>query len=172
MPLPPADDGTDDPGRPAEEPGRRVPDGEPLDIPLTSPEDAADALAGLRDQIRAAREAAERLAAEQGASASRTGASDGGAGDAWARDAGSRVPPQGWASPHDDGRSVHEELQALLAVLHALRHLIPADLQQQISDLVRQVLLLLRAILDRIIDRLDPEPVAHGEPEIEDIPIA
>jgi hypothetical protein len=47
---------------------------------------------------------------------------------------------------------------------------VPPELQQQLTDLIRQVLLLVRAILDRWIERLEPE--RGSEPAVEDIPIA
>ena len=104
---------------------------------------APDPLADLRERLHATREAAERLAGE--------------------------VPRQGWATP-DDGRAAAQEIQALVAVLGTLRELVPPELQQQVTDLIRQVLLLVRAILDHVIERLEPE--RGGEPEVEDIPIA
>ena len=51
-----------------------------------------------------------------------------------------------------------------------LRDLVPADVQQQVADLLRQVLLLVRALIDRWLERLQDERGA--EPEVEDIPIA
>jgi hypothetical protein len=64
----------------------------------------------------------------------------------------------------------HDELDALAALLRALRELVPAELQQQVSEVIRQVLLLLRAVIDHWVDRLDaPRP---GEVEVQDIPIA
>jgi hypothetical protein len=109
--------------------------------------DPADPLSDLRDRLRATQEAAARLAGED-----------------------SRVPPQGWASPPraDDGAG--DELAQLVALLASLRELVPAELQQQMTDLIRQVLLLLRAMLDLVIERL--EPGRGGEPDVEDIPIA
>jgi hypothetical protein len=112
-----------------------------------APPEPTDPLAGLRDQLRATREAAERLGREHG------------------------VPPQGWATPPRPGAATaHDELAALVALLHALRDLVPADLQQQLAEVVRQVLLLVRALIDRWLEHLEPERGA--EPEVEDIPIA
>src|SRR4051812_11473701 len=104
--------------------------------------DPADPLSDLRDRLRATQEAAARLAGED-----------------------SRVPPQGWASPPraDDGAG--DELAQLVALLASLRELVPAELQQQMTDLIRQVLLLLRAMLDLVIERL--EPGRGGEPDVE-----
>ena len=67
---------------------------------------------------------------------------------------------------HHDTR---DELDALVALLRALRELVPPELQQQVSDVIRQVLLLLRAVIDYWVDRLDsPRP---AEVEVQDIPI-
>jgi hypothetical protein len=67
---------------------------------------------------------------------------------------------------HHDTR---DELDALVALLRTLRQLVPPDLQQQVSDVIRQVLLLLRAVIDYWVDRLDaPLP---AEVEVQDIPI-
>jgi len=116
--------------------------------------DPADPLGELRERLRATQEAAARLAG----------------GDAG-------VPPQGWATPPrasagDDDRApgLDADLAALAAAVAALRELVPPELQQQVADLIRQVLLLVRAILDRWIERLEGERGA--EPEVEDIPIA
>jgi hypothetical protein len=103
----------------------------------------------LRERLRATREAAERLAEDP-----------------------PRVPPQGWATPpRADGSAgtAGDDLAALVAVVQALRDLVPPELQQQVTDLVRQVLLLVRALLDHWIERLESE--RGDEPEVEDIPI-
>ena len=68
--------------------------------------------------------------------------------------------------PRHDTR---DELDALVALLRALRELVPPELQQQVSEVIRQVLLLLRAVIDYWVDRLDaPRP---AEVEVQDIPI-
>jgi hypothetical protein len=43
-----------------------------------------------------------------------------------------RVPPQGWAAPQDHAAR-QEEAQALVALLQALRELVPAELQAQLT---------------------------------------
>src|SRR3954447_428816 len=117
-----------------------------------------DPLSDLRDRLRETHEAAARLAGEE-----------------------PRVPPQGWAAPprteaggdgsgSGSGSGSGDELAQLVALLGSLRELVPPELQQQVTDLIRQVLVLVRAILDRVIERLEPE--RGGEPEVEDIPIA
>src|SRR3954468_19959315 len=114
-----------------------------------APTDPPDALDDLRERLRATREAAERLAADP-----------------------PRVPPQGWATPPraDGAGGPNDDLAALVALVQALRDLVPPELQQQVTDLIRQVLVLLRALLDRWIERL--EPGRGAEPAVEDIPIA
>ena len=63
-----------------------------------------------------------------------------------------------------------DELEALVGVLRTLRELVPPELQQQVTDLIRQVLLLLRAVIEFWLDRLEaPRPEAPVE--VEDIPV-
>jgi hypothetical protein len=123
---------------------------EPADPTGAGADPATDPLADLRERLRATQDAAARLAADE-----------------------PRVPPQGWASsPPTDGPQpgLNDELAQLLAVVGSLRELVPPELQQQVTDLIRQVLILVRAILDRWIERLEPE--RGSEPDVEDIPIS
>jgi hypothetical protein len=122
---------------------------EPADPTGAGADPAADPLADLRERLRATQDAAARLAGEE-----------------------PRVPPQGWASPRADGSQpgLNDELAQLVAVVGSLRELVPPELQQQVTDLIRQVLILVRAILDRWIERLEPE--RGSEPDVEDIPIS
>lgn len=116
-----------------------------------------DPLDELRAQVRATTEAAERLM-------------------------GSAVPPRGWSAPTaDDSAPFADELQALASLTSALRELLPEDLRAQINDLLRQLLLVLRALIDWWVARLEQPPVAvagngagpaGGPPRGEDIPIA
>ena len=100
-----------------------------------------DPLSELRERVRAAQAAAERLAGE-------------------AREHAAELPR------HD----ARDELDALVALLRALRELVPPELQQQVSEVIRHVLLLLRAVIDYWVDRIDaPRP---AEVEVQDIPIA
>lgn len=106
-------------------------------------------LAELRERLRATQEAAEQIAG--------------------------RVPPQGWASAEERSDAA-AEIHALVAVLHALRDLVPDDLWEQIREVVRQLLLLLRTVLDLVVERLSREPGAAERapsgPAVQDIPIA
>ncbi|WCB95896.1 hypothetical protein DSM104299_04647 [Baekduia alba] len=109
-----------------------------------------DALDELRERLRATQEAAERIAGT--------------------------LPPQGWAATSEDARSeTAAEIQALVGVLHALRDLVPDELWEQVREIARQLLLLLRALLDLVVQRLGAEgaparPRGAG-PDLQDIPI-
>jgi poly-gamma-glutamate capsule biosynthesis protein CapA/YwtB (metallophosphatase superfamily) len=106
-----------------------------------------DPLTELRERLARTQEAAERLA-EAATGARRS------------------PPPAGWQAPRDPGDS---ELRAVATLADALRGLVPADLQEQIGALVRELLLAIRALIDYLVDRLERRrstPV-----EVEDIPI-
>lgn len=111
------------------------------------PDDPLDAV---RDAERLVREATER--AEQIA------------GD---------VPPRGYDAPRSEaggvGGAAFPDLSALSGLLDLARSSLPPDLQRQLQQALRELLIALRAVLDYSIDRLEP-----GEPEsvqVEDIPI-
>ena len=59
------------------------------------------------------------------------------------------------------------DTSALIALLDALRRLIPAELQEQWTALQREFLLTLRALIDWYLERLE----SPHQPEVEDIPI-
>jgi hypothetical protein len=101
----------------------------------------------LRERLRQTQEAAERVAG--------------------------RIPPQGWATPHEQSQTA-DEIQALVAVLAALRDVVPSELADQVRELVRRLLLLLRAILDVLVDHLAAERPGGARregPGLQDIPI-
>ena len=110
-----------------------------------------DPLAALRERIRSTAEAADRLADQ--ASRSQSGG-----------------PP-----PRADEAT--QEAQALVNLVALLRDLIPEELRQQIVDLIRQILRLIRAVIDWYLERLEAGPRAGGsvapsrEPVVEDIPL-
>jgi hypothetical protein len=115
-----------------------------------------DALERLRAQVEAAHEAAERVA-EQAAASSEQRA---------------EIPPRGWASPGEQARTGTEtpEVRALVALLEIVRDLVPADVSQQVMELVRELLLLARALIDLVVSRLErPRP---ADAEVEDIPLS
>lgn len=109
-----------------------------------------EALDALRDRLRATQEAALKLADEASA--------------------GSRgVPPAGWDVP---GRAdeANAELEALVRLLSMLREVVPPELRAQLAELVRQLLVFVRAVLDWWIERTAEGP-RGDEPPVEDIPI-
>jgi hypothetical protein len=82
------------------------------------------------------------------------------------QDAAERLARDGGERSRDPSR---DELDALVAVLRTLRDLVPPELQHQLAEVIRQVLLLLRAVIDFWVARL--EPARAGEVEVQDIPI-
>src|SRR4051794_32693874 len=109
--------------------------------------DAPDAMEELRARVRATQEAAERIMREQ-------------------------VPRRGWAAPPPPGAGEAQSgLQALVGLLQSMVDLLPPELRHQVNELVRQVLLVLRALIDWLVDRLDRGPRGDA-PEVEDIPIS
>src|SRR3954468_5879731 len=104
------------------------------------PDESLDAL---REQIRHAQETAERRVAEA------TGA---------ARSASGRPPSSGYEVPREggeDGFRAEREIQALAALLEMIRSLVPRELRDEVIELVRELLLLVRALLDWYIDRIE-----------------
>ncbi|MDX8153084.1 hypothetical protein SK069_15905 [Patulibacter brassicae] len=123
-----------------------------------------DPLDELRRRVHATQEAAERLHAEAEA--------------ARAAEAAGEVPPAGWASAQERA-SRADEVSALASLLRALRDLLPDELQAQVTEVLRQLLLLVRAILDWWVARLEPGAAPGGlgasrpaaASDVEDIPI-
>lgn len=118
-----------------------------------APEHEPTRLDDLRARLRETQAAAQRLADE--------------------------IPAQGWQDPATARNQAAEEIQALVAVLRALRDAVPDDLWEQIREIVRQLLLLLRALLDVVVERLGAEGGTAGAPgrprrgpDLQDIPIA
>ena len=57
---------------------------------------------------------------------------------------------------------------ALFVVLDGLRRVAPREVQGQLTDLIRELRLSLRSLIDWYLERLDRP---RREPEVEDIPI-
>jgi len=144
-----------------------------------SPEDA---LRRLEQRLDQASEAAKRLMAQaameaavragEGVAGSRNragegvaGSTDGSAGGA----AAGNLPPAGWQNTDDDFRDPTPELDPLVALIQAMRDLIPPDLQQRLIAALREVLLALRALIDWYLERIDRRREAGVE--VQDIPI-
>jgi hypothetical protein len=100
---------------------------------------SADPLEELRARIEAAQEATEQLARETAAAREEAAAAAG------------------------------TEIHALAAAAQAVRALLPRELWDQLCDLVRGLLMLVRAILDRWIDGL--QGATAPAPQVRDVPI-
>jgi hypothetical protein len=122
-----------------------------------------DPLEALSERVRHAQETAERLVREANAEARRA------AEETESGRSSRRPPPRGYAVPDDEGRSTTSDLQALVALLDLGRTLVPPELREQIAELVREILLLVRAIVDWYLERIDQRRKAPVE--VEDIPI-
>ena len=78
--------------------------------------------------------------------------------------------------PHDDGEPGQDRQRdprppdpaALFTMLDGMRRMAPRELEDQITNLIREFLLTLRALIDWYLERLD---APKREPEVEDIPI-
>ena len=123
----------------------------------SEPEFADDTLRRLEQRLDRASDAAERLIAEAAASATR------------------KPPPAGWQTPADHGKGEAGdgrgpgELELLAQVLHALRDLIPPELQRRIAEALRELLLALRALIDWYLERSERQRAKPAE--VQDIPI-
>ena len=83
-----------------------------------------------------------------------------------AQAAAARLAGEARELPHQS----RDELDALVGLVRALRELVPPELQQQVSDVIRQILLLLRAVIDFWVERLDAPPDTAAV-AVQDIPI-
>jgi hypothetical protein len=70
--------------------------------------------------------------------------------------------------PGGDGARPAPDLSALLGLLGSVRAVLPPELDQQFTALLREVLLTLRSLIDWYLERLDRTQV---ERRVEDIPI-
>jgi hypothetical protein len=118
-----------------------------------------DALTAMRAHLDDAHAAADRLVREaqrQAEAAAPAGAAE--------------VPPRGWAAPGAERPGV-PDLQALLALLDAVRGAIPPELSRQLAEAVRELLLALRALIDWYLERLGEPGAGRSAVEVEDIPL-
>jgi hypothetical protein len=110
-----------------------------------------DARDAVREAERLVREATERA-------------------EAIVREGASRVPPRGYDAPTGPGAAPpFPDLSALTGLLELARGALPPDLQRQLSQALRELLIALRAVLDYSIERLEAETPAPTP--VEDIPI-
>ena len=85
------------------------------------------------------------------------------------------TPPRGFEEPRAQqagaGGAAFPDLSALAGLVELARSSLPPDLQRQLQQALRELLVALRAVLDYSIDRLEPgqEPPSAT---VEDIPIS
>jgi hypothetical protein len=175
MPDPPESPSSEEPGR------RRSP---------APPGSTEEALQRLEQRLDRASRAAERLIVEAAEAAARggpeVGASGGGGVAAGAGAAGGgevagnpgpaggepaaeeplAPPASGWQIPEDSPAS---DLDPFGTLVHALRDLIPAELQRRLAAALRELLLALRALIDWYLERLERR--REQAVEVQDIPI-
>jgi hypothetical protein len=116
-----------------------------------------EALQALRERLQATQDAAQRLA-----------------DDAAAEWTGDRPPPSGWDVPRAAGEA-NDEIDALVALIGSLKDVLPPELRAQLAELVRAILLFVRAVLDWWIERTEVAAGgagSGGRDDVEDIPIA
>ena len=116
-----------------------------------------DPLYELSQRVRVAQQAAERILSEASEAAGQAAT-------------GQRPPPRGYAGADGGQARRSAEAQALLALLDLGRALVPAELPQALADLVRELLLAVRALIDWYLERLDER--RRASVEVEDIPIS
>jgi hypothetical protein len=78
-------------------------------------------------------------------------------------------PPAGWETADDAARGSTSELDPFVALIQAVRDLIPPDLQERLIAALREVLMALRALIDWYLERLDRR--REQGVEVQDIPI-
>ena len=120
-----------------------------------------DALRAVRAHLDDAHAAAERLVREAQEQAEAAGGEP----------ERERVPPRGWQTPGAGAAPAAPDLQALLALLDAVRDAVPAELSRQLAEALRELLLALRALLDWYIERLGEPAPGRSQVEVEDIPL-
>jgi hypothetical protein len=124
---------------------------------------AEDALRRLEQRLDRASEAAERLMAEAAAQAARA------AGGSAQPDDPDEPPPAGWQIPGDARTDTSPELDPFVALVQAVRDLIPPELQRRLMAALRELLLALRALIDWYLERLERR--REQSVEVQDIPI-
>jgi|SRR5580693_2267340 len=160
-----------------DEPGRVPEPGSPeealrrLEQRLDQASEAAERLMAQAAAAAAARVAGSAGESAAGAGESAAGGNPGGAPGQSGPGAGDPAtpPPAGWQTTGDGTRGSTSELDPLVALVQAVRDLIPPDLQQRLIAAFREVLLALRALIDWYLDRLDRR--REQGVEVQDIPI-
>jgi hypothetical protein len=122
------------------------------------PEPPEDALRAVRAHLDEAHAAADRLVQEAARQAEQAEG-----------DSAPHVPPRGWDSGRGDAAT--PDLQALMALLAAVREAVPAQLSRQLAAALRELLLALRALIDWYLERLGEPSAERSRVEVEDIPL-
>jgi hypothetical protein len=168
-----------------------APPPEPSSGGAADPGSPEEMLRRLEQRLDRASEAAERLMAQAAAEAARAAAGSGraaapggsgrlagesgrassppGAGNDTPAGNPATPPPAGWQTTDHDARESTSELDPLVALIQAMRDLIPPELQQRLIAAFREVLLALRALIDWYLERLDRR--REQGVEVQDIPI-
>jgi hypothetical protein len=140
------------------------------------PGSAEEALRRLEQRLDRASQAAERLMAEAAAAAAAgagRGQSSGAENPGTANPGGDgesvKPPPAGWQVPEDTRAGISPELDPFVALLQAVRDLIPPELQRRLVAALRELLLALRALIDWYLERLERR--REQSTEVQDIPI-
>jgi hypothetical protein len=149
MPSPPESRGPEEPER------RLGPDAPDPRRGPAPPGSAEEALRRIEERLDRASQAAERLIAEAAAEAATAGGEP------------TTPPPAGWQLPGEDASS--PDLDPFITLVHALRDLIPPELQRRLVAALRELLLALRALIDWYLDRLERR--REQAVEVQDIPI-
>jgi hypothetical protein len=114
-----------------------------------------EALRRLGERLEQASTAAERLITEAAEEAARIGGRV-------------KPPPRGWQLPEEPAAQA-PLADELVALLQAVRDLVPADLERRLTEAVRELLLAIRALIDWYVERLDQR---RAEPvQVQDIPV-
>ena len=77
-------------------------------------------------------------------------------------------PRRAARTAHDAAARRPLDPAALFVMLDGLRRVVPRELEDQLTALIREFLLTLRSLIDWYLERLDRP---RQEPEVEDIPI-
>jgi hypothetical protein len=89
-----------------------------------------------------------------------------------AQEMAGEVPPRGYEEPRaGESAPPFPDLSALAGLVELARSSLPPDLQRQLQQALRELLIALRAVLDYSIDRLEPGPEPPSA-TVEDIPIS
>jgi hypothetical protein len=145
--------------------------GEPPRRPSPAPPGSAEeALRRIEERLDRASEAAERLMAQAAEAATGGAEAPGSVNPGEPHDGEpSNPPPAGWQLPDDGASAAGPDLDPFVALVQALRDLIPQDLQRRLIAALRELLLALRALIDWYLDRLERR--REQAVEVQDIPI-